>query len=70
MSLLGGPRVRLRVQDDGVGFDLGSVTGRVSSAGGLGLIQMRERIEARGGRYRVHSVPGQGTLVEAEVPQT
>ena len=70
VSLLGGPRVRLRVQDDGVGFDPESISGRVSSAGGLGLIQMRERIEARGGRYQVHSAPGKGTLVEAEVPQT
>ncbi|SEJ15197.1 GAF domain-containing protein [Deinococcus reticulitermitis] len=62
-------RVTLRVQDDGVGFDPEAVSGRVSSAGGLGLTQMRERLEARGGGYRLFSAPGQGTVVEAELPQ-
>ncbi|WP_135227616.1 GAF domain-containing sensor histidine kinase [Deinococcus fonticola] len=66
----GGERVKLRVEDDGQGFNPELVTGRVSTAGGLGLLQMRERVEARGGTYRVHSMPGQGTVVEAELPQT
>ncbi|GAA5513265.1 hypothetical protein Dcar01_01994 [Deinococcus carri] len=69
VTLHGGQQVTLRVQDDGAGFDLGQVSGRVSSAGGLGLMQMRERVESRGGQYRVLSSPGHGTLVEAEMPQ-
>lgn len=60
-------RTTLRVQDDGRGFNPTQVSGRVSSAGGLGLMQMRERVEARGGRYRVEAAPGQGTRVEAEI---
>ncbi|MBB5233679.1 histidine kinase [Deinococcus budaensis] len=69
VTLHGGARVTLRVQDDGAGFDPAQISGRVSSAGGLGLMQMRERVESRGGRYRVLSEPRHGTLVEAEVPQ-
>ncbi|MEW6422433.1 MAG: GAF domain-containing sensor histidine kinase [Deinococcota bacterium] len=69
VTLHGGERVTLRVQDDGQGFDPEQISGRVSSAGGLGLMQMRERVESRGGNYRVLSSPGHGTLVEAEVPQ-
>ncbi|PTA68259.1 sensor histidine kinase [Deinococcus arcticus] len=69
VTLHGGEQVTLRVQDDGAGFDPATITGRVSSAGGLGLLQMRERVEARGGTYRVLSSPGHGTLVEAELPQ-
>ncbi|GGR78840.1 GAF domain-containing sensor histidine kinase [Deinococcus sedimenti] len=69
VALHGAEQVTLRVQDDGAGFDPEAITGRVSSAGGLGLLQMRERIEARGGLYRVLSSPGHGTLVEAELPQ-
>ncbi|QFP77418.1 GAF domain-containing sensor histidine kinase [Deinococcus sp. AJ005] len=65
----GARRVLLSVKDDGAGFDLEAVTGRVSSAGGLGLTQMRERLEARGGQYRVLSMPGRGTTIEAEMPQ-
>ncbi len=67
--LRGGAKVSLCVQDDGQGFDPAQVSGRVSSVGGLGLIQMRERIEARGGLYRVVSEPGRGTRVEATLPQ-
>lgn len=69
VTLHGGARVTLRVQDDGAGFDPAQISGRVSSAGGLGLMQMRERVESRGGKYRVLSEPRHGTLVEAEVPQ-
>lgn len=69
VTLHGGRQVTLRVQDDGGGFDPEQISGRVSSAGGLGLMQMRERVESRGGNYRVLSSPGHGTVVEAEVPQ-
>lgn len=69
VSLHGCGGVTLRVQDDGVGFDPEAVSGRVSTAGGLGLVQMRERLEARGGTYRILSAPGQGTVIEAQLPQ-
>ncbi|ACO46713.1 GAF domain-containing sensor histidine kinase [Deinococcus deserti] len=69
VSLHGGVHLTLRVQDNGAGFNPEQISGRVSSAGGLGLLQMRERVEARGGNYRVLSSPGHGTVVEAEMPQ-
>ncbi len=56
------------VRDDGLGFDLSDVGDRVTSAGGLGLRQMRERVESRGGRFSVESTPGAGTHVYAAVP--
>ncbi len=69
VSLTGGERATLEVRDDGAGFDPAEASGRVSSAGGLGLTQMRERVESRGGRYQVESKPGAGTRVLAELPQ-
>ncbi|WP_366520413.1 sensor histidine kinase [Deinococcus sp.] len=69
VTLTGGSSVKLTVEDDGEGFDLTLATGRVSSAGGLGLVQMRERVESRGGAYRVESAPERGTRVEARLPQ-
>ena len=69
VTLIGGSQVCLSVEDDGQGFDPAQVSGRVSSAGGLGLTQMRERVESRGGHYRVDSTPGGGTRVEARLPQ-
>ena len=51
----------LRVQDDGVGFD----PVIVQTNGHYGLTSMQERAEAAGGRLRLESRPGHGTLVEA-----
>ncbi len=69
VRLSGNHSVRLSIEDDGQGFDPAQVSGRVSSAGGLGLVQMRERVESRGGSYRVESEAGRGTRIEARLPQ-
>jgi signal transduction histidine kinase len=63
-----GVGAELEVRDDGVGFDLGEVSDRVSSAGSLGLRQMRERVEGRGGVLEISSQKGAGTRVHARVP--
>jgi signal transduction histidine kinase len=55
--------VRVRVSDDGVGFDPSLPRRR-----GFGLTSMAERAEARGGHVRVNSTPGTGTVVEVEIP--
>jgi signal transduction histidine kinase len=57
--------LRARVTDDGIGLAPGAGT---SSTGHYGLIGMRERVEALGGRLSVESAPGQGTTVMAELP--
>ena len=57
-----GGEVRLSVSDDGSGFLLDQ------SAGGFGLIGMRERVELVGGRLEVESSPGGGTVVRARLP--
>ena len=59
----------IEICDDGHGFDLANVSDRVTSAGGLGLRQMRERILARGGTFEVVSTPDQGTTVYASLPE-
>jgi len=59
----------LRVSDDGRGFDPDHVQVVVDIAH-FGLIAMRERVEALGGRFRVTTAPGQGTVVEALLPLT
>lgn len=61
--------VTLRISDNGNGFDTQQISQRVSSAGGLGLVQMRERLEKRGGLYQIVSSKGQGTEILAHLPQ-
>jgi signal transduction histidine kinase len=55
--------LRFDVQDDGVGFD-------PAVARGSGLANMRDRVEAVGGRLDVRSVIGEGTTVAGWVPAT
>ena len=57
-------RVRLRVTDDGRGFDVNAM---LASAGHYGLTGMTERAARIGGNLRVQSSAG-GTVVEAIVP--
>jgi signal transduction histidine kinase len=57
--------LRLRVEDDGRGFSPDRLPRRGS---GFGLVSMRERAEALGGRLTVASRPGEGTRVELVVP--
>ena len=56
--------VRLRVEDDGVGSNA------VSSGRGLGLLGMRERVTALGGRVNVDGRPGKGYRLQIELPLT
>ncbi len=55
----------LRVTDDGRGFDPAAVR---RAGRHLGLVSMRDRAAAVGGRLTLDSFPGQGTAVELEVP--
>ncbi|MEV4558855.1 GAF domain-containing sensor histidine kinase [Kitasatospora sp. NPDC049285] len=57
--------VLLTVRDDGRGFDPESVR---RAGRHLGLVSMRDRAAAVGGRLTLESAPGRGTLVELEVP--
>lgn len=55
----------LEISDNGRGFKTGTAA---DGLGGFGLTQMRERVEARGGRFAVESAEDKGTTVRAELP--
>ncbi len=58
----------VRVTDDGIGFDPDSLTETAEGKRGLGLMGMRERMDAIGGELHLRSVPGGGTAVRLIVP--
>jgi signal transduction histidine kinase len=60
-------RLRLWIQDDGVGFEPGA-SAREAGRGGIGMGSMRERTELSGGSFSVRSAPGAGTTIQAEWP--
>jgi PAS domain S-box-containing protein len=63
-----GRLLRGTIRDDGVGFDVTGMLSRLGGTQGFGLMGMRERIVALGGRFAVRSKLGQGTAIEFEVP--
>ncbi|MBO3682618.1 GAF domain-containing sensor histidine kinase [Streptomyces sp. NEAU-YJ-81] len=60
-----GQGARLRVADDGRGFDPSAVR---RAGRHLGLVSMRDRAGGVGGALTVESAPGKGTVIEMEVP--
>jgi PAS domain S-box-containing protein len=57
--------IELSVEDNGCGFEPGSVFLSDGTGRGLGLASMRERAELSGGSFWIESIPGEGTLVRA-----
>lgn len=60
----------LEVEDDGVGFNVGSVDSDYEQRGSLGMVNMRERAELVNGELRVDSAEGKGTRIRVLVPLT
>ncbi|MEU4169481.1 GAF domain-containing sensor histidine kinase [Streptomyces sp. NPDC026665] len=60
-----GPGAVLHVRDDGSGFDPHAIR---SAGRHLGLVSMRDRASGVGGTLTVESAPGEGTVIEMEVP--
>jgi signal transduction histidine kinase len=58
---------RLRVRDNGVGFDAGD-RDQLLREGHFGLAGMQERASLIGGSLEVGSIPGHGTTVEVRLP--
>jgi PAS domain S-box-containing protein len=62
--------LRIQVEDEGVGFDPLAVTTQKGSlvSSQFGLFSIRERMNALGGRFELHSAPGEGTKAALILP--
>jgi signal transduction histidine kinase len=60
--------VRIAISDNGQGFKVPGRLGQLVSMGKLGLTGMYERAQLVGGTLAVHSAPGKGTTVVAQIP--
>jgi signal transduction histidine kinase len=58
----GAEGIVLEIDDDGRGFDVGT------TIPGMGLRNLRERVESIGGELEIQSTPGDGTIVRATFP--
>lgn len=60
--------VVITVQDDGTGFDVNEVLGRLRARGMSGLVTLEKRVEMLGGKIVYQSGSGKGTHVRVEIP--
>lgn len=60
--------VRVRVQDNGKGFDPADMDGAGTQPGGFGLFNLRLRVEGIGGQVEIESAPGQGATASIYLP--
>lgn len=58
----------LKVEDNGVGFDVEKKHTQASSSSGIGLKSMTNRASLIGARISIQSQPGKGTSIEVELP--
>jgi signal transduction histidine kinase len=63
-----GVGVAVRIRDNGRGFDL-PAPDAPANPGHIGILSMRERAEAAGGRFVLASEPGDGTTVDFWMPE-
>jgi PAS domain S-box-containing protein len=56
------------IEDNGQGFKVEEIVGPEAPERGAGLLGIRERVTSLGGRFSVHSHPGQGTRLSLEIP--
>jgi len=63
-----GDRIRVNVEDDGVGFDFDEIYSHMDQKDGFGLFNIRERLEPLGGSIEVYSKPKEKTVVTIFAP--
>lgn len=60
--------IRIRIDDDGRGFDYRRTTGDDAQARGCGLASLNERVRILHGSFLCDSAPSQGTRLTYEIP--
>ncbi len=60
---------RLRIEDDGIGFNVQEIKTIEEGGRGAGLFGMKERVRLVGGRCHIDSGPGMGTRINVYVPR-
>ena len=62
--------IRIKVEDDGVGFDTAELEATESGSTGFGLFSIRERLNPLGGNLEIKSEPGAGSRFTIALPHS
>lgn len=60
--------IRIIVSDNGIGFEADQILFGKKSSPGMGLLNIKERVESFHGKFKIDSAPGKGTMLVAEIP--
>ncbi|NTV50409.1 MAG: PAS domain S-box protein [Geobacteraceae bacterium] len=60
------PIIRMRIEDNGKGFDI--LERKAKNDNRLGLVGIAERVDLMGGTFKMASRPGEGTRIVVEIP--
>ena len=63
-----GRHISAEVKDDGVGFDMSSISHKLRSGKHYGMLSMQSRTTVLGGLVQIQSEPGKGTRVLVRIP--
>jgi signal transduction histidine kinase len=67
---LDGGTARTIIEDNGVGFDVEDALEKADDRKTIGLALIRDRARMLGGTLDIDSVPGRGTRVVLDIPET
>jgi two-component system sensor histidine kinase DegS len=70
LALKNNNKIRINIEDDGVGFNASKVRFSVNELNGFGLFSIRERMEHFGGQFDIKSKSGRGTNITLVMPLT
>jgi signal transduction histidine kinase len=62
--------IKVHIEDDGRGFAGVEALDQAALEGHVGVLGMRERVRTLGGTFLIRSRPGEGTVIDAEIPLT
>jgi two-component system sensor histidine kinase DegS len=60
--------IRVRIKDDGAGFNVDEAISSKDRPRGLGLLGMKERVELMNGTLSIQSYPSNGTEIDFKIP--
>ena len=60
--------LRMIISDNGKGFDLEKVSSKENKLSGMGLFNIRERVESFRGQLKIDTSEGSGTMIVIEIP--
>lgn len=63
-----GDELRVAIRDNGKGFDPSEVLSNARSAGRVGLLGMKDRVETLGGTIAIDAAAGKGTSITITIP--